>query len=260
MQNPPSHYPRTNTSPACLSAYIDSRLTPVERLRVDAHLPHCPSCRGQLASLQATVALLHELPWCLCRVPSTSMPKPTPARSRLVFCSASLARLGLRFPARGNHRCRPFAGRRGLRGRLGVHAHFALPPPRRQPTGAPPRREASPPPGTAMDRTGTLAAGAPAPAAIASPGEAPTAQRRRDAPQSPPTEPPRPARRSPAFRAPTATTPLPGCAQASAPRRWRLRAPRCTRPSGPRAWDRRPCRPRPRLPWPAPTTACDAAG
>jgi anti-sigma factor RsiW len=45
-----------------LSAYMDNRLAPVERLQVATHLSDCPSCRAQLASLQSTVLLLHELP------------------------------------------------------------------------------------------------------------------------------------------------------------------------------------------------------
>ena len=61
MQHPPTSSQEEHDADL-LSAYMDNRLTPVERLQVGAHLPNCRSCRAQLASLQSTVALLHELP------------------------------------------------------------------------------------------------------------------------------------------------------------------------------------------------------
>jgi hypothetical protein len=45
-----------------LSAYIDGRVTPAERLNVETHVAVCAECQSQLRSLQATVALLHGLP------------------------------------------------------------------------------------------------------------------------------------------------------------------------------------------------------
>lgn len=45
-----------------LSAYVDGRVTTVERLSVETHLASCAGCRNHLRSLQATVALLHDLP------------------------------------------------------------------------------------------------------------------------------------------------------------------------------------------------------
>lgn len=62
-----------------LSAYMDNRLTPGERLRVEAHLPNCPSCRARLESLQSTVALLHSLPIVPTPRPFYIYPETTPA-------------------------------------------------------------------------------------------------------------------------------------------------------------------------------------
>lgn len=45
-----------------LSALLDNRLTPGERLTVETHLAHCSDCRSELDSLQETVNLLRELP------------------------------------------------------------------------------------------------------------------------------------------------------------------------------------------------------
>jgi len=45
-----------------LSAYLDQQVAPAERVRIEAHLRACASCRGELESLRRTVALLHALP------------------------------------------------------------------------------------------------------------------------------------------------------------------------------------------------------
>ena len=45
-----------------LSAYVDGALRPDERSRVQAHLDACASCRGRVAELRATAALLARLP------------------------------------------------------------------------------------------------------------------------------------------------------------------------------------------------------
>jgi hypothetical protein len=44
-----------------LSAYLDEALAPDERRQVAAHLEGCPDCRGELARLEQTVALLHRV-------------------------------------------------------------------------------------------------------------------------------------------------------------------------------------------------------
>lgn len=45
-----------------VSEYVDGRLGPEERGRVEEHLAACARCRADLDSLRATVALLHGLP------------------------------------------------------------------------------------------------------------------------------------------------------------------------------------------------------
>lgn len=45
-----------------LSAYLDGALRPDERSRVQAHLDACVTCRGRVADLRATAALLARLP------------------------------------------------------------------------------------------------------------------------------------------------------------------------------------------------------
>ena len=45
-----------------ISAYIDGELSPEERSRVDAHLPHCAACRFDLESLKHTKASLAATP------------------------------------------------------------------------------------------------------------------------------------------------------------------------------------------------------
>ena len=47
MQHPPTSSQEEHDADL-LSAYIDNRLTPVERLKVGVHLPNCSSCRAQL--------------------------------------------------------------------------------------------------------------------------------------------------------------------------------------------------------------------
>jgi len=45
-----------------LSAYLDQRLTPRQKERVERHLAECPACRQKLATLRSTVALLRQTP------------------------------------------------------------------------------------------------------------------------------------------------------------------------------------------------------
>ncbi len=45
-----------------LSEYLDGSLPERERAAIDAHLPGCASCRGELLALRRTVALLRDLP------------------------------------------------------------------------------------------------------------------------------------------------------------------------------------------------------
>jgi hypothetical protein len=82
MQQPPTS-PQASSQEGhvadLLSAYMDNRLTPVERLRVGAHLPDCPDCRAQLATLQSTVLLLHELPVVASPRPFYVYPDEAPA-------------------------------------------------------------------------------------------------------------------------------------------------------------------------------------
>ena len=63
-----------------LSAYIDGRLTPGERLRVETHLPVCEECRADLVSIQATVGLLKSLPIVATPRPFYVYPDMVPAR------------------------------------------------------------------------------------------------------------------------------------------------------------------------------------
>ena len=45
-----------------LSAYLDAQLEPLERRKLERHLASCNSCREELESLRATVALLRRVP------------------------------------------------------------------------------------------------------------------------------------------------------------------------------------------------------
>ena len=45
-----------------LSPYLDGRLTPQEKERLERHLTACPDCRQELSTLRETVALLHRAP------------------------------------------------------------------------------------------------------------------------------------------------------------------------------------------------------
>lgn len=47
---------------AMASAYIDGRLSPEERARLEEHLAGCPRCQWEMKSIGATVALLHGMP------------------------------------------------------------------------------------------------------------------------------------------------------------------------------------------------------
>ncbi len=47
---------------ALISGYLDGKLGPGDRFGVERHLEGCSSCRKDLESLRATVALLHRLP------------------------------------------------------------------------------------------------------------------------------------------------------------------------------------------------------
>jgi hypothetical protein len=67
-----------------ISAYIDGRLAPAERQAVQAHLSACLACRGELASLQATVSLLRGLPAVALPRTFYIYPEQVPARTPLI--------------------------------------------------------------------------------------------------------------------------------------------------------------------------------
>lgn len=52
----------SHATPDLLSDYLDQRLTPAERQRVDAHIQDCWECRRELEGLQETVYLLRSTP------------------------------------------------------------------------------------------------------------------------------------------------------------------------------------------------------
>lgn len=74
-----------------LSDYIDNRLPPVERARIERHLQSCEHCRASLDSMRWTVSLLK-------RAPAPALPRsfvlPVPARPSRV---SSLGLSALRF-------------------------------------------------------------------------------------------------------------------------------------------------------------------
>ena len=49
-------------SEADLSAYVDGRVSPDERLRLEEHLRSCPACTRKLEGLRTVVAELRHLP------------------------------------------------------------------------------------------------------------------------------------------------------------------------------------------------------
>ena len=49
-------------SEADFSAYVDGRLSPDERLRLEEHLRSCPDCTRKLEGLRTVVAELRQLP------------------------------------------------------------------------------------------------------------------------------------------------------------------------------------------------------
>ena len=53
------NHPRTR---ARLSEYLDRKLAPEQRSKVDAHLVECAACSAELRELERTVDLLHRLP------------------------------------------------------------------------------------------------------------------------------------------------------------------------------------------------------
>ena len=52
----------SHATPDLLSDYLDQRLSPAERQRVDAHIQTCWGCRRELQGLQETVYLLRNTP------------------------------------------------------------------------------------------------------------------------------------------------------------------------------------------------------
>ena len=52
----------SHPTPDLLSDYLDQRLTPAERSRVDGHIQTCWDCRRELQGLQETVHLLRNTP------------------------------------------------------------------------------------------------------------------------------------------------------------------------------------------------------
>lgn len=52
----------SHAAPDLLSDYLDQRLTPTERQRVDAHIQDCWECRRELQGLQETVYMLRNTP------------------------------------------------------------------------------------------------------------------------------------------------------------------------------------------------------
>jgi len=66
-----------------LSTYLDGYLEAGDTVWVEGHLAACPRCRQELASLKATIALLHGLPQVQPRrsflVPPRPVPAPVPA-------------------------------------------------------------------------------------------------------------------------------------------------------------------------------------
>src|SRR5512137_811412 len=81
-----------------LSAYIDGRLTPGERLRVETHLPACSACRAELIALQETITLLKGLPVVATPRPFYVYPEMVPARPSR-FGLGALLRPGWAFGA-----------------------------------------------------------------------------------------------------------------------------------------------------------------
>jgi len=58
----PGRAPVQNLDLDVLNAFLDGRLDPTERAAAADHLAGCAACRGELAELRATVALLRGLP------------------------------------------------------------------------------------------------------------------------------------------------------------------------------------------------------
>jgi len=74
-----------------LSEYIDNRLTPHERARIEQHLAECAACRASLGSLRWTVALVKQ-------VPAPALPRtfvlPVPAPRAQPSLALGLAQFG----------------------------------------------------------------------------------------------------------------------------------------------------------------------
>lgn len=44
-----------------VTEYLDGNLAPAERARFEAHLAHCPECRGHLEDMRLTIQLVGSL-------------------------------------------------------------------------------------------------------------------------------------------------------------------------------------------------------
>jgi predicted anti-sigma-YlaC factor YlaD len=73
-----------------LSAFIDHQLGPERQAAVQLHLSACPECREDLRSLEATVALLRQLPQAA-PVRPVAVPATRPLRLRRAVASLGMA-------------------------------------------------------------------------------------------------------------------------------------------------------------------------
>lgn len=88
--------------PELLSEYLDGRLAPIERQRVEAHAQSCQACREELESLRATVAMLRHAPqpalrrsFVLTRAPAVVPARPRPSRVQAFAFSAAVGLVAL---------------------------------------------------------------------------------------------------------------------------------------------------------------------
>ena len=72
---------RRHVSQETLSEYLDNRLSPAQRRRVELHLSSCGKCREELESLRSTVDVLHSMPLVRHRRSFTLTETPAPLRA-----------------------------------------------------------------------------------------------------------------------------------------------------------------------------------
>jgi len=79
-----------------LSAYVDGEVSTSERQALERHLDRCSSCRQELDSLRATVALLHRVPQATPhRSFAVAEPRPAPARRPFPVLRTATASMAL---------------------------------------------------------------------------------------------------------------------------------------------------------------------